>query len=363
MRVKIPANRPYCPSPEKYLRYVRPAFESGWLTNNGPLAQELTERLCEHLGVQHLLLVANGTMALQVAYMALGVKGRALTTPFTFAATSTSLIWAGIEPRYCDIDACTWNIKSQHVANAVNSEDISAIVPVHVFGNPCSQELEEVANLNGIPLIFDAAHAFGVTVDGASVLNWGNASCLSFHATKIFHTVEGGAIVFRKADDIEFAGELINFGLSEKTPGILTAAGTNAKMSEFHAAMGLAMMDVIDQVISHRSALVEMYRDRLKNVVQIQHWPDGIKLNGSYMPIALRSEAELDKVTTALDKAGVGYRRYFWPSLSRAGWVAKPLPKTAVADSLANRILCLPVFAGLTEDEVMSVCNVIEGIL
>jgi dTDP-4-amino-4,6-dideoxygalactose transaminase len=227
-------------------QYIERCYENNQLTNNGPLAQELKARLEEYLGVQNLLLVANGTLALQIAYKVLGVSGKAITTPFTFVATSSSLRWEGIEPVYADIDAQSLDLSPEKVLEVIDPE-VTALVPVHVYGNPCDVEaFDRIAKEHGLKVIYDAAHAFGVRLNGKSILQWGDAATLSFHATKVFHTVEGGAIIFKKREDYERACRLINFGYEG---GEVVDEGINAKMSEFHAAMGLCMLDEIDTVL------------------------------------------------------------------------------------------------------------------
>ena len=246
----IPVTKPYLPSREKLDRYIDGIYERAWLTNNGELVQELTRRLEEYLGVENLLLVANGTLALQIAYRALGVTGRnepteAITTPFTFVATASSLKWEGVEPVFADIDPNTWCLDPTNIEPAITPRT-QAIVPVHVFGNACDVDaIDAIAKKHSLKVIYDASHAFGVKYQGESLLKHGDAATLSFHATKLFHTGEGGAIVFKRKEDLERAKKMINFGITG--PETVEALGINAKMNELQAAMGLCVLDEMEE--------------------------------------------------------------------------------------------------------------------
>jgi dTDP-4-amino-4,6-dideoxygalactose transaminase len=237
----IPVTRPYLPSRERLDKYIDRIYESAWLTNRGPLLQELESRLSEFLDVQHVILVANGSLALQLAYKALELTGEVITTPFTFLATSSTLVWEGLTPVFADISPESLNLDPKKI-EALISKKTSAIVPVHVYGNPCDVEaIQSLADKHGLKVIYDAAHAFGVRFKGRSILKYGDVSILSFHATKIFHTIEGGAVVTNDPKIAERLRQLINFGLSG--PETIERAGTNAKMNEFEAAMGMAVLD------------------------------------------------------------------------------------------------------------------------
>lgn len=238
----IPVTRPYIPRRERLIHYLNRIDQSQTLTNFGPLHHELKHKLEEYLGVENLLLVANGTLALQIAYKTLGLTGKVLTTPFTFIATASSIKWEGLEPVFGDIDPETFNLDVKTLPDNPRELGITAIVAVHVYGNPCDVEaLQTYARKHNLKLIYDAAHAFGVKLNGQSVLQYGDASALSFHATKIFHTGEGGAIIFKQKEDYERALRLINFGFDEQKN--IVDIGINAKMSEYHAAVGLPITD------------------------------------------------------------------------------------------------------------------------
>jgi dTDP-4-amino-4,6-dideoxygalactose transaminase len=349
----IPVTRPHLPEISKYLGYVERCYENHQLTNNGPLVQELKARLEDYMGVKNLLLVANGTLALQIAYRVLGVSGKAITTPFTFVATSSSLRWEGIEPVYADIDAQSLNLSTDNT-RAVLNRDVTAIVPVHVYGNPCDVEaFDEIAKDHNLKVIYDAAHAFGVRLNGKSVLQWGDAATLSFHATKVFHTVEGGAIIFKKREDYERACRLINFGYEE---GEIVDEGINAKMSEFHAAMGLSVLDEIEIVLKKREGVYYRYYEALNDHFEMPAWKEGATRNYGYFPVLFPSEKALLKTQQRMNEAGIFPRRYFYPSLDTRGY-GRSGGGSPISRDRAKRVLCLPMYATLpldAQDKIIS---------
>lgn len=358
--MKIPVNRPYQPPFAEYQKYLEQAYERNWLTNNGPLVQQLKERLEAYLGVKNLLLVANGTLAMQLAYRALHVKKAALTTPFTFIATSSSLQWEGIRPEFADIEPCSFNLDPKDVLARLH-DDITAVVPVHVYGNPCDvHAFESIRKEYGLKVIYDAAHAFDIKVDGQSVLNFGDASTLSFHATKVFHSVEGGAVVFADADAYAAAEKMTNFGIDTRNGGI-SGPGINCKMSEAHAAMGLAVLDNITTVLEKRQAHFRLYQSRLNDLVQLPVWHATGSINGSYFPILLRSASEATIVFNALATKGVAARRYFSPSISTLADYQYPgIKACGVAEDYASRTLCLPLYFDLTSAEINYICDAVR---
>ncbi|WP_292520551.1 DegT/DnrJ/EryC1/StrS aminotransferase family protein [Methanoculleus sp.] len=351
----IPVTRPHLPEMSRYLGYIERCYQNNQLTNNGPLVQELKARLEDYLGVQNLLPVANGTLALQIAYKVLGISRVAITTPFTFVATSSSLKWGGIEPVYADIDASSLNLSPQK-AEMILDPEVTALVPVHVYGNPCNVEaFDRIAKDHGLKVIYDAAHAFGVRLNGKSVLQWGDAATLSFHATKVFHTVEGGAIVFKKREDYERACRLINFGYEE---GEVADEGINAKMSEFHAAMGLCMLDEIDSVLQEREEIYKRYYEALKDHFEIPVWKEGATRNYAYFPVLFPSEDALLKTQQRLNDAGIFPRRYFYPSLDALNGYARPDKGNPISRSRADRVLCLPLYSALpleVQDKIIEI--------
>ena len=354
----IPIVKPYLPSISKYQAYLDGIYQRNWLTNSGPLLKELEQRLADYLGVKHLMLVANGTLALQVAYRALGLEsGEVVTTPFTFAATPGSLVWQNLSPRFADISPDSLNITAQSIAQRITKNTV-AIAPVHVYGNPCDVEgIAKLATQHGLKVIYDAAHAFGCQYKGESLLNHGDAATLSLHATKIFHCVEGGAIIFKDEAALIKARQLINFGFdSHNMPEYI---GINAKMSEFHAAMGLAMLDDIDNIAVHRRQVMAQYYQQLSNVVQFQSWSSDSENNGAYAPVLFSTEAELLKVQQCLTDNGVQSRRYFYPDLSQCAIYTDQVI-TPVSSDISRRVLCLPMYYGLTEEDINKVCDLIK---
>ncbi|MCE8025897.1 MULTISPECIES: DegT/DnrJ/EryC1/StrS family aminotransferase [Halomonadaceae] len=366
----IPVTRPYLPARARLERYLDSIYNSHCLTNNGPLTQQLGERLAEYLDVEHLLLVGNGTLALQIAYRALGVSGptaeegwNAVTTPFSFVATTSSLKWDGGKPAFADIDPDTWCVDAHRVVEAI-SPCSRALVPVHVFGNACNVEhLEAIAARNGLPVIYDGAHAFGVRYKGKSLLRRGDATTLSFHATKIFHCIEGGAIIFRCREDLETARLMTQFGTLQRDR--IDAVGINAKLNEFQAAMGLCILDEIDTVLTQRADIWERYRTQLTDWVRLQVWNPKATQNHAYFPIVFESEAVLLQVLTALGARGIEARRYFYPSLDDVACLSPAQvhhkgKQQSNAQSLASRILCLPIYPGLTSQQVDVICETVK---
>lgn len=351
----IPVNKPYLPAFDKYTHYLERMYKNAWLTNNGPLVQELKVRLEEYLGVKNLLLVANGTLAMQLAYKVFNLSGNAVTTPFTFIATSSSLAWEGVSPNFADINPESYNL-CPHSAEQAVDEFTTAIVPVHVYGNPCDVEAFQALSLRkNLKVIYDAAHAFGVNVNGTSVLNYGDASTLSFHATKIFHTVEGGAVIFKNSDDYERALLMSNFGINTKTMKIKDG-GINTKLSEVHAAMGLAVLDNIDNILAHRKALFVEYISQLKDIVNQPIWHREATLNGAYMPVTFSNKDTCTAVLKSLGENGIIARRYFNPSINTIEkYQLNKSVKCEISESYAERTLCLPLYFDMNFDDVEAV--------
>lgn len=354
----IPVTKSYLPNREKFKKYVDEIFDSCHLTNSGPLLQKLESRLAEYLGVKHVICVANGTLALQVAYKALGLKGKVITSPFSFAATSSTLVWEGLEPVFCDIDKETFNLDPELLPELIDQET-SCILPVHVFGNPCKVEkIAEIAQDHNLKVIYDAAHAFGVDYLGKSLLSFGDISTVSFHATKLFHTIEGGAVITDCDETASKVRSLINFGI--KNSQLVDRYGTNAKMNEFEAAMGLCVLDDIEQIKKARSELVVAYDALLPKKVQRQKQAIGASQLLSYMPIKLESEVQLQRVKLALENNGIFPRRYFYPSLDTIYSDSEEMTESQI---LAGCILCLPLYVGVTLKEVQEVTEIIGNAL
>jgi dTDP-4-amino-4,6-dideoxygalactose transaminase len=358
---RIPVNRPYLPALAKYRRYVEDIFDRCWLTNNGPLVRELTERLEERLGVSNLLLVANGTLALQVAFKALDIGGSVVTSPFTFVATASALRWEGISPRFADVGPQSLTLDPVEAEKALD-ETVTGLVPIHVYGAPCEVEaIHALARRRKLRVVYDAAHAFGVEVGGKSVLQWGDASTLSFHATKLFHTAEGGAVVFKDADVLERASRMINFGI-DVSDGSIVDSGINAKLSELQAAMGLAMLDDLPQIMERRLEIANLYNGELEDYVEMQVWPETATRNAAYVPILLRDEDECLRLKSELEAQGIEPRRYFHPPLARVPIYDAGAP-TPIADSASRRVLCLPIFVGLDDQDVLEICTIVRTVV
>jgi dTDP-4-amino-4,6-dideoxygalactose transaminase len=370
----IPVTKSYLPSKEKYQSYVDQIYASGWLTNNGPLVQKLEERLSKYLGVKHVICVANGSLALQLSYKALGLKGEVITTPFSFVATASTLVWEGLKPIFADINPYTYNLDPQNIEKLITKET-SAIVPVHVFGNPCEVEkIQEIANKHNLKVVYDAAHAFGAQYKGGSVLSYGDISTLSFHATKIFHTIEGGAVITNNDEIANKVRLLINFGIA--SPASIKSQGINAKMNEFEAAMGLCNLDEIENINTKRSKIWNKYQKELTDHMKFQQWnPYGMN-NYAYTPVLLDSESKLLKVEAVLKENNIVPRRYFYPSLDTLDSL-KEDPNAAsytkqysfnndqvceVSRDIASRILCLPIYPGLSENSQVKICQVLRGV-
>ncbi|RLA52877.1 MAG: DegT/DnrJ/EryC1/StrS family aminotransferase [Gammaproteobacteria bacterium] len=356
----INVTKTYLPDKKKYLAYVDKIYASGWVTNNGPLVRELEERLAEHLGVNNLVLVANGTIALEIAYRLLKLKGEVITTPFSFVATTSSLVSNGLQPVFADIDPASFNINPENIAGAV-SPSTSAIVPVHVFGNSCDvDEICKIASRYQLKVIYDAAHAFGVKYKGESILRHGDVSTLSFHATKQFHTIEGGALVINDDTLVQEARYLINFGIDG--PDSVKALGTNAKMNEFEAAMGLCILDDMGVLHQRREELFEIYKLSLSEHIQCQVLNSACTKNYGYFPVLFENESQTLQVKTALNEAEIFPRRYFFPSLDTLGYL-KTKQVMPFSRDVASRVLCLPIYPELKKTEQKIICDVIKRII
>ncbi len=355
----IPVTKPYLPSKEKYQSYVDQIYASGWLTNNGPLVQKLEERLSKYLGVKNVICVANGSLALQLSYKVLELKGEVITTPFSFVATASTLAWEGLKPIFADINPHTYNLDPQNIEKLITKET-SAVVPVHVFGNPCEVEkIQEIANKYNLKVIYDAAHAFGVQYKGGSVLSYGDISTLSFHATKLFHSIEGGAVITNNDDIANKVRSLINFGITESTS---VTSGINAKMNEFEAAMGLCVLDEVKAINQQRLEVWQEYTKTLSNIVKFQKWNRFSENNCAYVPVLFKSENQLIEVQQKLNQGGIFPRRYFYPSLDSLDFL-KAKNFCEKSRDVASRILCLPLYSRLSKEDQAQIINIINSSL
>ena len=353
----INVTKTYLPNKEKYKKYIDEIYENGWVTNNGPLVRRLEEKLAEHLGVKNVVLVSNGTAALEIAYRTLELKGSVITTPFSFVATTSSLVANGLIPIFADIDSETLNLNPKNIEQLI-APDTSAIVPVHVFGNACEvEEIEQIAKKYNLKVIYDAAHAFDVKYKNRSILNYGDISTLSFHATKLFHTIEGGALIINDDKLAQKARCLRNFGIenAESIPYL----GINAKMNEFEAAMGLCVLDDIKEIEEKRKIVVENYRKELKGLVQFQKQNKNAAENYSYFPVIFKNEEELLRVQRALNEKQIFPRRYFYPSLDTLGYI-EPKQECQISRDISKRILCLPIYAELDVEVQVKIIKIIK---
>ena len=345
----IPVTKPFLPPQEEYNKYISEIWQRQWLTNNGPLVNELELKLKEYLGVEHLLYLSNGTIALQLAIKALGLTGEIITTPFSYVATTSSIVWEGCTPVFVDIDSNSLNIDSNKIEEAISSKT-SAILATHVYGNPCDMEaIEAIAQRHNLKVIYDAAHCFGTLYKGRSIFEYGDISTTSFHATKLFHTIEGGAVFTKDPELLKTMAYMRNFG--QNGPEDFFGIGINGKNSEFHAAMGLVNLKYIDQIRDKRKELSAYYDKKLEGLSKTT--PVLLKesqFNFAYYPIVLPSEEILEKMVKVLNDNLVYPRRYFYPSLHHLNYVeSQDLP---VSESVSKRVLCLPLYQTLSFEEI-----------
>ncbi len=355
----INVTKTYLPNKEKLISCIDKIYESNWLTNNGPLLQELELRLKEYLGIENILLVSNGTLALQIAYKVLNLKGDILTTPFSFVATTSSQVWEGLNPVFVDIDPNTYTMDYRKIEESI-TENTSAIVPVHVFGNSCNiEEIQKIADKHNLKVIYDAAHAFAVKYKDKNILNYGDISILSLHSTKLYHTIEGGAMVFKNKEDYERAKLLINFGING--PDSIVDIGINTKMNEFQAAMGLCVLDDVNDLISKREKVYETYMEYIgnNNKIFMQKKNTDSTRNYAYFPVLFPSEKDLLKVRKALNANEIYPRRYFYPSLDSLFYI-KGNQHMLISNDISSRILCLPMYDALTREEVYKICSIVN---
>jgi len=363
----IYVTQPFLPPLEEFLPYLEQIWESKWLTNSGPFHQELEKKLADYLGVDHLALFANGTLALVTALQALRITGEVITTPFSFVATAHSLLWNGIKPVFVDIHLETFNLDPEKIEAAITPHT-TAIMPVHVYGKPCDVEkIQKIADIYGLKVIYDAAHAFGVNYKGESILKHGDLSILSFHATKVFNTFEGGAIVCPDTKTKKRIDDLKNFGFHDEVT--VVAPGINAKMNEVQAAFGLLQLKHIDKAIDRRRKIDVQYRKQLSSVsgVSCSPLPVEVTYNYSYFPIMVDKEYSLtrEELYEKFRKKGIYTRRYFYPLISTfpmyRGLQSAVPENLPVATKIAEKILCLPIFPDLTEEDQNRVIEIIRG--
>ncbi|MBQ9212611.1 MAG: DegT/DnrJ/EryC1/StrS family aminotransferase [Bacteroidales bacterium] len=363
----ITVTSPLLPDLKEFETLLEDIWQRKWLTNNGHYHQELEKALAEYLKVPYISLFTNGTLPLITALQALRITGEVITTPYSFVATTHALWWNGIKPVFVDIEPETGNLDPNKIEAAITPKT-TAIMPVHVYGKPCkTKEIQEIADKYGLKVIYDAAHAFGVEVDGESILNAGDISTLSFHATKVYNTVEGGAMVMHDEKTKKRIDYLKNFGFAGETEVI--APGINSKMDEIRSAYGIINLKQVDSAIASRRQTAIKYRDALRNVDGITFFDDmpGVKHNYSYFPIFIEAEKfgmTRDELYVKMKDRNVLGRRYFYPLIStfstyRGLESAKP-ENLPVAHKMAEEVICLPMYAGLTDEAVE---RVIESVV
>lgn len=352
----IPVTKPFLPPIEEYKKYIDGVWKRQWLTNMGPLASDLEMKLKAHLDVKHLLFVTNGTVALQMAIKALDLKGEIITTPFSFVATTSSIVWEGCSPVFVDIDSESLNIDHTKIEAAI-TEKTSAILATHVYGNPCAVvEIENIAKKHNLKVIYDGAHAFGVKVKGKSIFEYGDISTCSLHATKLYHSIEGGLIITKDPDLLKKMAYIRNFGISGHDS--FSELGINGKNSELHAAMGLVNLGYIKSIHGKRKALTECYDANLKCFpVRKPRWHSDAILNYSYYPIIFDRADDLIKIKKELDLNEIFTRRYFYPSLGSSLPYLENV-RLEVTEDISRRVLCLPLYFDLTIEEVELMCRI-----
>lgn len=364
MSKTTPVTRPLLAPLEEFIPYLEKIWDSRTLTNGGPFHQQLERELAEYLGVEHLSLFTNGTIALVTALQALRITGEVITTPYSFVATAHSLLWNGLKPVFVDIDPHTYNLDPARIEEAITPAT-TAIMPVHCYGKPCDvQAIQRIADRYGLKVIYDAAHAFGVREQGQSILRHGDLSVMSFHATKVFNTFEGGAIICPDAKTKQRIDYLKNFGFADEVT--VVAPGINGKMSEINAAFGVLQLKHIDAALARRQRVDTIYREALSQIEGIQvAWPDREGHNYSYFPILVNPQFPLsrDELFESFRARDILVRRYFYPLISAfpmyRGLDSAREQKLPIANSVSSRILCLPIFDSLTDDEIANVLDVI----
>ena len=367
MENPIYVTQPYLPPLEEFIPYLQAIWDKKILTNGGPYHQQLEQALCNYLGVKHLALFTNGTIALVTALQALRVTGEVITTPYSFVATAHSLLWNGIRPVFIDIDPETLNLDPARIEAAITPQT-TAIMPVHVYGRPCDvSAIQKIADNYNLRVIYDAAHAFGVQCHGGSVLNHGDLSILSFHATKVFNTFEGGAIICPDAKTKQRIDHLKNFGFVDEVT--VVAPGINGKMSEINAAFGLLQLKHIDTALTRRKEIAETYRQALATVKGIRVLTDDgdTVANNAYFPILVEPEYPLcrDALYQRLKDHGIHGRRYFYPLITDfpmyRGMPSAKRANLPVATAAAQRVLCLPIYPALTPQDLQHVIDIVQS--
>ena len=356
----VPVTKSYLPPLDEFTACLEQIWESGHITNNGPLCRHLTDDVARFLGVSNLELVANGMLALQLAIKSLGLQGEIITTPYSYVATTNAILWEGCEPVFVDIEPRTFCINPDLIEAAI-TEKTSAILATHVYGYPCDVvKIQQIADKYQLKVIYDAAHAFGVKLFGESLLVHGDCSTLSFHATKLFHTAEGGAVAFKDAKVGRRVLLMKKFGhIGEED---YLDLGINAKMSELHAAMGLCVLPKVSDIIASRKECSGWYDKKFEGYALKRPIPPaGLEYNYAYYPVLFSSHDIMMRVRQTLLDNNINPRRYFHPSLNSLPFLKPELKRACpVSEDISSRVLCLPMFMGLQKEEVEVICNIVQ---
>ena len=353
----IPVTKTFLPPQEEYNLFVKRAWDKAWLTNRGELTIELEDKLKSYLDVSHLIITNNGTIPIQIALKLFGKGGEIITTPFSYVATSAAIVWENCTPVFVDIDSEYLTIDETKIEKAI-TEKTTAILATHVFGNPCHIEaIESIAKKHNLQVIYDAAHCFGVKYNNKSVFNFGDVSTCSFHATKLFHTGEGGAM-FCNTDEV-YHQLFYSHNFGHNGPLEFHGLGVNAKISELQSAMGLAVFPYMDHIITERKKVVSFYNKTLNfKTVKTLKIRENTEWNYSYYPVIFNSETILFKVQQALLEENILPRRYFYPSLNTIDYIkGDPMP---ISESIASRIMCLPLYVGIPEETLEKIAQIIN---
>lgn len=366
MEKKILVTRSSMPELDEYIEEIRDIWDTHWLTNMGVKHQKFQEMLEEYLGMPHVILYANGHLALENAISALNLPkgGEVITSPFTFASTTHAIVRSGLVPVFCDINDRDYTIDVSKIESLITDRTV-AIVPVHVYGNMCDvEEIDRIAKKYGLKVVYDAAHAFAVKYKGKSSASFGDASMYSFHATKVFNTIEGGAVCFQNDSLVQLLNDMKNFGIHG--PEEVDYVGGNAKMNEFQAAMGICNMRHVDGEIAKRKKVVEHYRERLSGVEGVRLCDDqnDVEPNYAYFPVVFDNyKYTRNEIFNMLDEQGIGARKYFYPLTNSfecyRNYPTAGIENTPVAQHIALRVLTLPLYADLKMEEVDKICNII----
>lgn len=368
MKKQITVTQPALPPLDEFIPYLEKIWDNKWLTNNGPFHQEFEKELASYLGVDHISVFSNGTLALITALQALRITGEVITTPYSFVATTHSLWWNNIKPVFVDIDEKYFNLDPNKIESAITPQT-TAIMPVHVYGNPCNvEEIERIADTYGLKVIYDAAHAFGVKYKGSSVLNWGDLSIMSFHATKVYNTIEGGAIICKDEKTKKRIDLLKNFGFANETTVI--EPGINAKMNELQSAYGLLQLKHIDSYISKRKEIVHLYNSLLSGIdgITIMKIDDAnVEHTYPYYPILVNASKygiSRDELYYKLQEHNIYGRRYFYPLISDfptyRGLASSKVENIPTATRVAKEVICLPIYPELMSEDIYRICSIIK---